>query len=103
MADIGIAPPPMLIEVLPSALELARYVSFVGDASAGAVATFMGTTRDSFQGKQVLRLEYEAYEPMAVRKMQVCQSTTLTFRSCLCWCADLFSKSMGLADGAPKS
>lgn len=74
--------------------------ALVGDAAAGAVATFVGTTRDSFQGKRsveygarakdeweeelsslvlasasgcacsVLRLEYEAYEPMALKQLQ---------------------------------
>ena len=29
-----------------------------------------GTTRDNFEGKKVLRLEYEAYAPMAEKKMQ---------------------------------
>jgi molybdopterin synthase catalytic subunit len=37
--------------------------------SNGAVVTFLGTTRDSFEGKKVLRLEYEAYEDMAIRKL----------------------------------
>eukprot|EP00322_Chrysochromulina_rotalis_P020532 CAMPEP_0115833544 /NCGR_PEP_ID=MMETSP0287-20121206/3227_1 /TAXON_ID=412157 /ORGANISM="Chrysochromulina rotalis, Strain UIO044" /LENGTH=185 /DNA_ID=CAMNT_0003286961 /DNA_START=15 /DNA_END=567 /DNA_ORIENTATION=+ len=37
--------------------------------TAGAIATFIGTTRDNFEGKRVLRLEYEAYQPMAEREM----------------------------------
>ncbi len=36
----------------------------------GAVVTFLGTTRDSFDGKRVIRLEYEAYEEMAYRKLE---------------------------------
>ena len=33
-----------------------------------------GTTRDNFDGKKVLRLEYEAYIPMAEKKMkEICQ------------------------------
>ena len=35
----------------------------------GAVVTFLGTTRDNFDGKTVIRLEYEAYEAMAVKKL----------------------------------
>ncbi|MDA0734881.1 MAG: molybdenum cofactor biosynthesis protein MoaE [Chloroflexi bacterium] len=35
----------------------------------GAVVTFLGTTRDSFEGKRVLKLDYEAYEEMALKKM----------------------------------
>ena len=36
----------------------------------GAVVTFLGTTRDNFDGKAVTRLEYEAYDAMAVKKLQ---------------------------------
>ena len=32
----------------------------------GAVVTFLGTTRDHHEGRAVTRLEYEAYEPMAL-------------------------------------
>jgi len=36
------------------------------DAAAGAYASFEGWIRNVNQGKPVLRLEYEAYEPLAV-------------------------------------
>lgn len=39
-----------------------------GDGN-GAVVTFLGTTRDNFGGKTVTRLEYEAYDVMAVKKL----------------------------------
>ena len=35
----------------------------------GAVVTFLGTTRDTFEGKKVVHLEYEAYETMALQKL----------------------------------
>ncbi|HCG91121.1 MAG TPA: hypothetical protein DEZ08_04715 [Dehalococcoidia bacterium] len=35
----------------------------------GAIVTFLGTTRDSFDGKRVITLEYEAYEKMALQKL----------------------------------
>lgn len=35
----------------------------------GAVVTFLGTTRDTTAGRRVLYLEYEAYRPMADRKL----------------------------------
>ena len=48
----------------------------------GAVSTFIGTTRNHFQGKQVLRLEYEAYEPMALSEMRsICAKLRLQFGS----------------------
>ncbi len=39
-----------------------------GDAD-GALALFVGTVRDRNQGRRVLFLEYQAYEPMARREM----------------------------------
>ena len=36
----------------------------------GAVVTFLGTTRDSFEGKRVVRLEYEGYTDMAYKKLE---------------------------------
>jgi molybdopterin synthase catalytic subunit len=36
----------------------------------GAVATFVGTVRDRNQGRRVVRLEYEAYEPLALRAFE---------------------------------
>ena len=33
----------------------------------GAVVTFLGLVRDHNQGRRVLHLEYEAYEPLALR------------------------------------
>lgn len=35
----------------------------------GAVVTFIGTVRNNSEGKKVLYLEYECYEPMAVKKL----------------------------------
>lgn len=42
----------------------------VATPAAGAVSTFSGVTRDSFEGKGVERLEYEAYVPMAEAKLR---------------------------------
>ena len=34
------------------------------------MVTFLGTTRDNFEGKRVLTLEYEAFDEMAVKKLE---------------------------------
>jgi molybdopterin synthase catalytic subunit len=60
-----------LTEVTGQPLQLQAYTDFTSDPGAGAIATFSGVTRNNFDGKEVLRLEYEAYVPMAVRKLQV--------------------------------
>jgi molybdopterin synthase catalytic subunit len=46
---------------------LAALVDANGD---GAVVTFAGLVRDHNQGRQVQFLEYEAYEPLAIRALQ---------------------------------
>ncbi|CAH2044648.1 unnamed protein product, partial [Iphiclides podalirius] len=48
-----------------------EYISdLVLDNSCGAISVFVGTTRDNFEGKKVVKLEYEAYEPMALKAMK---------------------------------
>lgn len=42
----------------------------VASPSSGATVTFAGTTREENAGRRVLRLEYEAYEPMALRELR---------------------------------
>ena len=37
------------------------------DATAGAVTSFIGTVRGDNLGRRVLRLEYEGYEPLAIK------------------------------------
>jgi molybdopterin synthase catalytic subunit len=57
-------------EITETPLDLSRLVGLVADPGAGAVATFTGSTRNSFQGKTVLYLEYEAYRPLAERTLR---------------------------------
>ncbi|GAX85631.1 hypothetical protein CEUSTIGMA_g13046.t1, partial [Chlamydomonas eustigma] len=57
-------------EVTSEPLDINAYVSFVSTPAAGAISTFSGVTRDNFDGKAVLRLEYEAYIPMAIKKLE---------------------------------
>ncbi|EFN54497.1 hypothetical protein CHLNCDRAFT_17589, partial [Chlorella variabilis] len=64
-------------------LDQARYVSLVSEPAAGAIATFLGVTRDNFQGKATQRLEYEAYVPMAARKLlELCQQACGKWQLC---------------------
>ena len=41
----------------------------VADERAGAIATFTGTTRRQSRGRDVVHLDYEAYEGMAEQVM----------------------------------
>lgn len=51
-------------------LNVEHVTDLVRSEKCGAISVFMGTTRDSFEGKAVLSLEYEAYEPMAIKCME---------------------------------
>lgn len=46
----------------------------VGTADSGAISSFIGTTRNTFKEKEVVRLEYECYDTMAIETMKLlCQ------------------------------
>ncbi|KAJ2077077.1 Molybdopterin synthase catalytic subunit [Coemansia sp. RSA 988] len=49
-------------------LSLDRACALVRNDAAGAISTFEGTTRNTFDGKGVVRLEYQAYEEMAKKE-----------------------------------
>ena len=51
-------------------LSLEDAVREVASDDAGAIATFTGTTRAHSRGRDVIRLEYEAYEGMAEAEME---------------------------------
>ena len=51
-------------------LDIEALAELVGSGSDGAVVTFAGLVRNHNQGRQVRFLEYEAYEPLAVRALQ---------------------------------
>ncbi|MED6217784.1 Molybdopterin synthase catalytic subunit [Stylosanthes scabra] len=64
-----------LVEILENTIDVAKYMNYVSAPQAGAIATFAGTTRDTFESKTVLELRYEAYVPMAIRCIKaVCSS-----------------------------
>ena len=59
-----------MIEVSQLPLEPEWITSLVRNDTNGGVVTFLGTTRNNFEGKRVLKLEYEAFEEMALKKME---------------------------------
>jgi molybdopterin synthase catalytic subunit len=50
-------------------IELNELVRFVTDPEAGAIATFIGTTRNNNEGRKVIGLDYEAYPQMAEKEL----------------------------------
>ena len=59
-----------LFFVTEKPLSADRMIRLVSNPRAGAVLTFVGTVREWTEGKRTLYLEYEAYQPMAEKKMK---------------------------------
>ena len=61
------------VAVTSAPLDLQALIEEVGGASTtdGAVASFIGLVREQNQGRRVSFLEYEAYEPLAIRALQL--------------------------------
>jgi molybdopterin synthase catalytic subunit len=59
------------IEIFPEDLPVAAAIAFVADPSAGGIDVFLGTTRSekSADGRELIALDYEAYEKMATEQM----------------------------------
>ncbi len=73
--EIAIIPPvsggqPKYVELTREAISIQKVTDQVLHPNHGAALTFIGTTREWTHGKRTTRLEYEAYEPMAVKTMQ---------------------------------
>jgi molybdopterin synthase catalytic subunit len=58
-----------LYRVTDTNIDTEALLADVGDPAAGGTTLFVGTTRDENEGRVVERLEYEAYEAMAVDEM----------------------------------
>ena len=59
-----------MYEIVSAAIDLGKVTAAVSLPQAGAVVTFIGTTRDHNDGRRVTRLEYEAYPEMALAEMR---------------------------------
>jgi molybdopterin synthase catalytic subunit len=61
-----------MIEIILTAAPLSEQAcsDFVKSDAAGGIVVFVGTVRNQTKGKTVLRLDFEAYEPMAIAEMQ---------------------------------
>jgi molybdopterin synthase catalytic subunit len=58
------------VELSAAPLSLDRVISAVSHAGAGAIATFVGTVRNTNSGHAVSLLEYEAYPSLACAEMR---------------------------------
>ncbi|MGH9790915.1 MAG: molybdenum cofactor biosynthesis protein MoaE [Candidatus Acidiferrales bacterium] len=59
-----------IVELVREPIRAAELVAAVKTPGAGAVVVFDGIVRDNSKGRATLYLEYEAYEPMALRTLR---------------------------------
>jgi len=57
------------ISLTDQPLNIADCIAWVQSEHCGGVNVFIGTVRNSTKGKKVVRLEFEAYDGMAVKEM----------------------------------
>lgn len=58
-----------MIELTREPIDVAAVTESVRSPACGAVVLFLGTVREMTGGRRTLRLDYDAYEPMAEAKM----------------------------------
>lgn len=61
----------IFIKLIEGELSLAECYEFVQDDSCGGLALFVGTVRNHTKQKEVLKLEFSAYQPMAIKEMNL--------------------------------
>jgi molybdopterin synthase catalytic subunit len=59
-----------MFRVTDNPLNLQELVDFVTDPEAGAITTFIGTTRNNNEGRKVIALDYDAYPEMAEKELR---------------------------------
>lgn len=68
----------ILCKIIDKSINMQELADFVADPAAGAMATFVGMTRNTNEGRQVVRLEYECYPGMAEKEMVKIAEETLS-------------------------
>ena len=58
-----------MFRLTDKAINLEELVEFVTDPDAGAIATFIGTTRNNNEGRRVIALDYDGYPEMAEKEL----------------------------------
>jgi molybdopterin synthase catalytic subunit len=73
-------------ELTRARIDVAPLLAAAARPECGAINLFLGTTRDHHQGRRVLRLEYEAYDRMALAALTALERTACE-RFALAHCA----------------
>ena len=64
------------IKVSSNPLNIQSAIDWVMSPDSGGIDVFIGTVRNATKGRQVVKLEFEAYEPMALAEMEKIVSDT---------------------------
>ncbi|UFT98310.1 molybdenum cofactor biosynthesis protein MoaE [Radiobacillus kanasensis] len=56
-------------EIVEAPIDVQQVIDKVSSREAGAITTFIGTVREWTKGKRTVYLEYQAYVPMAEKKL----------------------------------
>ena len=59
-----------MAQLVRGPIDVAGLLSAAARPDCGALAVFLGTTRDHHEGRRVVRLAYEAFEPMALAALE---------------------------------
>lgn len=59
-----------MFRVTNDPIDLQDLLDYVGDPAAGAIATFIGTTRNNNEGRKVVALDYDGYPEMAEKELR---------------------------------
>ena len=58
------------IQISEDTLDISSCIVWVMSPECGGIDVFIGTVRNATKGKEVIRLEFEAYKQMALNEMQ---------------------------------
>ena len=67
-----------MAELVHGPIDVAQLLAGAARHDCGAVALFLGTTRDHHEGRRVLRLSYEAYPAMALPSLERIETEAMT-------------------------
>ena len=56
-------------QIVRKPIQVNKLTQQLGQGEDGAMVTFIGVVRNNTQGRSTMFLEYEGYEPMAIRKL----------------------------------
>ncbi len=65
------------VHITKETLRVANCYEHVSHVSAGGHAMFIGTVRNQTKGNEVLKLEFEAYTPMAIKELEKIAQTVI--------------------------